>query len=70
MVTGPLEPRWDVLYYLAPNRPAHLLWQPLLALSLYENSVLRCGRGIKLNPADEWTSCSTLWTGSYGRQTT
>ena len=29
--------RWDVLYSLALRRPAHLLWQPLLALSLFEN---------------------------------
>lgn len=33
--------RWDVLYSLAIDRPAHQLWQPLLALSLFDNSVLR-----------------------------
>jgi hypothetical protein len=55
--------RFDVLYSLAVDRPAHQLWQPLLALSLFDNSVLRLwaryqvepGRGVdKLFDSVEW----------------
>ena len=42
--------RGDVLYSLALDRPAHLLWQPLLALSLYENSVLRLWARYQVEP--------------------
>jgi hypothetical protein len=56
--------RWDVLYSLAIDRPAHQLWQPLLALSLFDNSVLGLwaryqiepGRTVdKLFDSVEWT---------------
>lgn len=42
--------RWDVLYSLAIHRPAHLLWQPLLALSLFENSVLQLWARYQVEP--------------------
>ena len=41
---------WDVLYSLALNRPAHLLWQPLIALSLYANPVLRLWGRYQVEP--------------------
>jgi hypothetical protein len=41
--------RWDVLYSLATGHPAHLLWQPLMALSLYATQFCSCGRGTKSN---------------------
>jgi hypothetical protein len=41
---GPIF-RWDILYALALDRPAHPLWRPLLALSLFDNPVLQlCAR--------------------------
>ena len=42
--------RWDVLYSLAIDRPAHQLWQPLLALSLFDNSVLRLWARYQVEP--------------------
>ncbi len=42
--------RWDVLYSLAIDRPAHQLWQPLLALSLFDNSVLRLWARYQIEP--------------------
>ncbi len=48
-LAGP-DLRWDVLYSLALDRPAHLLWQPLLALSLYENPVLRLWARYQIEP--------------------
>ena len=42
--------RWDVLYALAIDRPAHQLWQPLLALSLFNNSVLRLWARYQVEP--------------------
>jgi hypothetical protein len=59
--------RFDILSSLAIDRPAHPLWQPLLALSLFENSVLQLwaryqvepGRRIdKLFDSVEWE----IWT--------
>jgi len=41
---------WDVLYSLAINRPAHLLWQPLIALSLYDNPVLQLWARYQVEP--------------------
>jgi hypothetical protein len=42
--------RWDVLYSLALYRPSHPLWQPLLALSLYENPLLRLWARYQVEP--------------------
>jgi hypothetical protein len=41
---------WDVLYSVALGRPAHLLWQPLIALSLYANPVLRLWARYRVEP--------------------
>jgi len=41
---------WEVLYSLALNRPAHLLWQPLIALSLYANPVLKLWGRYQIEP--------------------
>ena len=49
---------WDVLYSLALDRPARLLWQPLVALSLCANPVLRLWARNQVNPVDGSTSCS------------
>jgi Apea-like HEPN len=42
--------RWDVLYSLALKRPAHLLWKPLLALSLFDNPVIQLWARYQLEP--------------------
>jgi hypothetical protein len=49
-------------------RPAHRLWQPLLALCLLDNAVLRLGRGIRWNLAGELTDASTRLSGLSGPQ--
>jgi hypothetical protein len=43
--------RWDVLYSQALDRPAYPLWRPLLALSLFENSVLQLWARYQVEPA-------------------
>jgi Apea-like HEPN len=42
--------RFDVLYSLALRRPTHLLWQPLLALSLFDNPVIQLWARYQLEP--------------------
>jgi hypothetical protein len=42
--------RFDVLDFLAIDRPAHQLWQPLLVLSLFDNSVLRLWARYQVEP--------------------
>lgn len=44
------ELRFDVLFSLALNRPAHPLWRPLLALSLFDNPVLRLWARYQVEP--------------------
>jgi hypothetical protein len=41
---------WDVLYALATHRTTRLLWQPLLALNLFDNQVLRLWAWYKVEP--------------------
>lgn len=42
--------RFDVLYSLAIDRPAHPLWRPLLVLGLFENSVLQLWARYQIEP--------------------
>lgn len=41
---------WDVLAWLAAGHPQHLLWQPLMALSLFANPVLQLYARYRIEP--------------------
>jgi hypothetical protein len=45
-----IAPRWDFLEFLDPGHPERLLWQPLTALSLYANPVLRSWAWYHIEP--------------------